>query len=41
MVMKKISGGNYPLRKGAGKEFFNPPDLGSTTVANRDVFLEN
>jgi hypothetical protein len=38
MVMKKISGGDSPLRQGAGKSFWTPPIFGSTATADRDVF---
>jgi hypothetical protein len=41
MAMKKTSGGDSPLRQGAGKSFLDPPDLGSTMAVDRDVFLEN
>jgi hypothetical protein len=34
MAMKKTSGGN------CREELQDPPDLGSTTVAERDIFLE-
>jgi hypothetical protein len=37
MAMKKTSGGDSPLRQ----ELLDPPDLGSTMAADRDVFLEN
>jgi hypothetical protein len=41
MAMKNTSGGDSPLRQGAGKTFWTLPiDLGSTTAADRDVFLE-
>jgi hypothetical protein len=41
MAMKKTFGGDSPLRQGARKSFWTlPPDLGSTTAADRDVFLE-
>jgi hypothetical protein len=35
MAMKKTSGGDSPLR-----HLLDPPDLGSTMVADRDVYLE-
>jgi hypothetical protein len=38
MAMKKTSGGDSPLRQGAGKSFWTPPIFGSTAVADRDVF---
>jgi hypothetical protein len=40
MAMKKISGDDSPLWQGAGKSFWTLPDLGSTTTADRDMFLE-
>jgi hypothetical protein len=39
MAMKKTFGGDSPLRQGAGKSFWTLP-IGSTTAADRDVFLE-
>jgi hypothetical protein len=41
MVMKKTSGGDSPSPAGYREELLNPPDLGSMTAADRDVFLEN
>jgi hypothetical protein len=47
MAMKKTSGGDSPLRRrfpstaGCWEELLDPPDLGSTMAADRDVFLEN
>jgi hypothetical protein len=38
MVMKKTSGGDSPLRQGAGKSFWTLPTFGSTAAAYRDVF---
>jgi hypothetical protein len=38
MVMKKTSGGDSPLRQGAGKIFWTVPIFGSTTAMDRDVF---
>jgi hypothetical protein len=38
MAMKKTSGGDSPLRQGAGKSFWTLPIFGSTAVADRDVF---
>jgi hypothetical protein len=38
MVMKKTSGGDSPLRQGAGKSFWTLPIFGSTAEADRDVF---
>jgi hypothetical protein len=40
MVMKKTSGGDSPLRQGAGKSFWTLPIIGSTAAADRDVFWE-
>jgi hypothetical protein len=40
MAMKKTSGGDSPLA-GCREELLDPPDLGSTTAVDRDVFLEN
>jgi hypothetical protein len=41
MAMKKTSGGNSPLRQGAGKSFWTLPIFGSTTAADRDVFWKS
>jgi hypothetical protein len=41
MAMKKTSGGDSPSPAGWQEELLDPPDLGSTTAADRDVFLEN
>jgi hypothetical protein len=41
MVMKKISGGDSPLRQGAEKSFQTLPIFGSTAAANRDVFWKS
>jgi hypothetical protein len=38
MAMKKTSGGNSPLRQGAGMSFWTLPIFGSTAVTDRDVF---
>jgi hypothetical protein len=38
MVMNKASGGDSPLRQGAGKSFWTLPIFGSTAAAVRDVF---
>jgi hypothetical protein len=38
MAMKKISGGDSPLRQGAGKSFWTLSVFGSTAAADRDVF---
>jgi hypothetical protein len=36
--MKKTSGGDSPLRQGAGKSFWTLPIFGSTAAADHDVF---
>jgi hypothetical protein len=41
MAMKKTSGGDSPLRQGAGKSFWTLPIFGSTAVADRDVFWKS
>jgi hypothetical protein len=42
MAMKKTSGGDsIPSPVGCREELLDPPDLGSMTTADRDVFLEN
>jgi hypothetical protein len=38
IAMKKTSGGDSPLRQGAGKSFWTLPISGSTAAADRDVF---
>ena len=38
MAMKKTSGGDSPLRQGAGKSFWTLPIFGSTAAADHDVF---
>jgi hypothetical protein len=38
MAMKKTSGGDSPLRQGAGKSFWTLPIFGSTVAVDRDVF---
>jgi hypothetical protein len=38
MAMKKTSGGDSPLRQGAGKRFWTLPIFGLTAAADRDVF---
>jgi hypothetical protein len=38
MAMKKTSGGNSPLRQGAGKSFWTLLIFGSTAEADHDVF---
>jgi hypothetical protein len=40
MAMKKTSVA-IPFPTGCREELLDPPDLGSTTAADRDVFLEN
>jgi hypothetical protein len=41
MAMKKNSGGDSPLRQGAGKSFWTLPIFGSTAAADRDVFSKS
>jgi hypothetical protein len=41
MVMKKTSGGDSPLRQGAGKSFWTLPIFGSMAAADRDVFWKS
>jgi hypothetical protein len=41
MAMKKTSGGDSPLRQGAGKRFWTLPIFGSTAVADRDVLWKS
>jgi hypothetical protein len=41
MAMKKTSGGDSPLRQGAGKSFSTLPIFGSTAAADRDVFWKS
>jgi hypothetical protein len=41
MMMKKTSGGDSPLRQGAGKSFWTLPIFGSMAVADRDVFWKS
>jgi hypothetical protein len=38
MAMKKTSGGDSPLRQGAGKSFWTLPSFRSTAAVDRDVF---
>jgi hypothetical protein len=38
MAIKKTSGGDSPLRQGAGKSFWTLPIFGSTAAADSDVF---
>jgi hypothetical protein len=38
MAMKKISGGDSPLRQVAGKSFWTLPIFESTAAADRNVF---
>jgi hypothetical protein len=38
MAMKKISGGDSPLRQGAGKSFWTFPIFGSMAATDHDVF---
>jgi hypothetical protein len=41
MAMKKASGGDSPLRQGAGKSFWTLPIFGSTAAADHDVFWKS
>jgi hypothetical protein len=41
MAMKKTSGGESPLRRGAGKSFWTLSIFGSTAAADRDVFWKS
>ena len=41
MAMKKTSGGDSPLRQGAGKSFWTLQIFGSTVAADRDVFWKS
>jgi hypothetical protein len=41
MAMKKISGGDCPLQKGAGKSFWTLPIFRSTAAADHDVFWKS
>ena len=41
MAMKKTSGGDSPLRQGAGKSFWTLPIFGSAATAYRDVFWKS
>ena len=41
MAMKKTSGGDSPLRQGAGKSFWTLPIFGSTAAADHDVFWKS
>jgi hypothetical protein len=41
MAMKKTSGGDSPLRQGAGKSFWTLPIFGSTVAVDRDVFWKS
>jgi hypothetical protein len=40
MAMKKTSGGDSPLRQGAGKSFWTLPIFSSMMAADRVVFWE-
>jgi hypothetical protein len=42
-VLPLAKGGalQFPSSAGCREELLDPPDLGSTTAADRDVFLEN
>jgi hypothetical protein len=41
MAMKKTSGGDSPLRQGAGKTFWTLPIFGSTAAVDHDVFWKS
>jgi hypothetical protein len=41
MAMKKTSGGDSPLRQGAGKSFWTLPIFGSTVAADHYVFWKS
>jgi hypothetical protein len=41
MAMKKTSGGDSPLRQGAGKSFWTLPIFRSTAAADHDVFWKS
>jgi hypothetical protein len=41
MAMKKISGGDSPLRQGARKSFWTLPIFGPTAAMDRDVFWKS
>jgi hypothetical protein len=41
MAMKKTSGGDSPLRQGAGKSFWTLLIFGSMAAADRDVFWKS
>jgi hypothetical protein len=41
MAMKNTSGGDSPLRQGAGKSFWTLPIFGSTAAVDRDVFWKS
>jgi hypothetical protein len=41
MAMKKTSGGDSPLRQGAGKSFWTLPIFGSTAAVDPDVFWKS
>jgi hypothetical protein len=41
MAMKKTSGGDSPLRQGAGKSFWTLPIFGSMAAADHDVFWKS
>jgi hypothetical protein len=38
MAMKKTSGGDCPLRQGAGKSFWTLPIFGLMATVDRDMF---
>jgi hypothetical protein len=41
MAMKKTSGGDSPLRQGAGKSYWTLPIFRSLAAADRDVFWKS
>jgi hypothetical protein len=41
MAMKKTSGGDSPLRQGAGKSFWTLPIFGSMVAVHHDVFWKS
>jgi hypothetical protein len=41
MAMKKTSGGDSPLRQGAGKSFWTLPIFRSMAAVERDVFWKS
>jgi hypothetical protein len=41
MAIKETSGGDSPLRQGAGKSFWTLPIFGSMAAADRDLFWKS